>query len=287
MRDASPLRYPGGKWRLTDYFVRFIRLNFRSVPNYAEPYAGGGSLALSLLFLNQVNQVFINDLDPAIYSFWKAITTETARFIDSVRRTVLTPTEWKRQKDIFKKRFGSECFEMGFATFYLNRTNHSGILNGGMIGGKEQKGKWKLDARFNRKDLIRRIERVASYANRIHLYRLDALDFLNFDFGSGSKLYYLDPPYYRSGYSLYLNSYTPDDHVAVRNAVKEMCDPWLLSYDDIKETRTLYKGFRSRRIQLLHTARSSKLGYEVVFFSPTVRIPKTIKCGNKPINGRG
>src|SRR5208283_6182105 len=152
MRDASPLRYPGGKWRMSAFFERVIRLNGLSGTQYVEPYAGGASLALSLLFKEQVSEVFLNDLDPAIHAFWHSVLTRNRDFIQLVDVTPVTPDEWSKQKAVYAKGSVAGKFALGFATFFLNRTNHSGILNGGMIGGRTQSGPWKINARFNRSD---------------------------------------------------------------------------------------------------------------------------------------
>jgi DNA adenine methylase len=273
MRNASPLRYPGGKWRLEKFFTRLVSLNFHQPPTYIEPYAGGSSLALSLLFSGAVNDIFLNDLDPAIFAFWNSVLTRTNAFIDLIETTEVTPHEWRRQKIIYAAGLASGKLRLGFATFFLNRTNHSGILNGGMIGGKDQSGDWKLDARFNRTELISRIRRVAAHRDRIHLSNSDASAFIHNHNRTKHKLLYLDPPYYCSGQRLYLNSYRQDDHTQVRNSVLKLRCNWVVSYDDVTAIRSLYKNQRSRRIELLHTARTTRQGKEVMFFSPELRIP--------------
>lgn len=273
MRDASPLRYPGGKWRLARFFERLISLNFEKPPVYIEPYAGGASLALSLLLTGKVTQVFLNDLDPAIYAFWHSILKRTDKFIELLERTPVTPREWMRQRRIYADGLASGRLRLGFATFFLNRTNHSGILNGGMIGGKAQCGDWRLDARFNRSELRRRVRRIAANGDRIHLSNRDAGDFVREHIPSRNKLMYLDPPYYRAGQRLYLNAYRPEDHAQVRDKVLELRCNWVVSYDDVPEIRDLYIAQRSRRISLLHTARTARQGNEVMFFSSELRIP--------------
>lgn len=275
MRDASPLRYPGGKWRLASFFERLIDLNFDAPPVYIEPYAGGASLALSLLFSGKVAEIFLNDLDPAIHAFWCSILNRSDDFSKLVESTPVTPSEWSRQKRIYAKGLASGRIELGFATFFLNRTNHSGILNAGMIGGKSQVGEWKLDARFNRPELIRRIMKIADFKTRIHLANRDAADFVRDHSRSERKLIYLDPPYYHAGHHLYLNAYRPGDHAAVRDCVMKFHCPWVVSYDDVPEIRGLYRGRRSRRINLLHTARTARQGKEIIFFSPSLRIPRS------------
>ncbi len=277
MRDASPLRYPGGKWRLANYFEEIIKLNFARPPVYAEPYAGGASLALSLLFSNVVSDVYLNDLDAAIHAFWFSVLRHNQDFCRLVDRTPITPTEWRKQKKIHTGGLASGRLALGFATFFLNRTNHSGILNGGMIGGKRQRGEWKLDARFNRSELVRRIRKISDFRNRIHLHCQDAADFLREQRFRKYTFVYLDPPYYQSGRQLYLNAYKPDDHALVRDCALSLRCPWVVSYDDVPEIRQLYRSQKSRCVRLLHTARSARLGREVMFFSGTLRIPSKIQ----------
>lgn len=273
MRNASPLRYPGGKWRLNQLFHRLIALNFEQAPSYVEPYAGGASLALSLLFTGSVSAVYLNDLDVAVYAFWDSILHNTAKFARLIETIPLTTTEWRRQKTIYAEGVSAGNLRLGFATFYLNRTNHSGILNGGMIGGKDQRGTWKLDARFNRSELVTRIRRVAEHKDRIHLSNVDAFQFVKSHHRCKRKLLYLDPPYYRPGRHLYLNAYKADDHARLRDIVLGFETPWVISYDDVRQTRGLYRTVPRRRISLLHTAREARQGSEIVFFSPKLRIP--------------
>lgn len=274
MRAASPLRYPGGKWRVRSFFDRIIALNDLTGHEYVEPYAGGASLALSLLLSGAVARIHLNDLDPAIYSFWWSVLNRPYELVRLIGRVPLTVAEWRRQRTIYSQGPSADRLALGFALFYLNRTNHSGIMNGGVIGGKSQRGPWRIDARFNRSELQRRISLIAERKSEIRIYQQDALAFLaNRPFASNS-LVYLDPPYFRPGKALYLNAYDPDDHARVQAAVRRLRCPWVISYDDIAPVRRLYRGFRSRRITLLHTARSTRIGREVMFFSHNLRIPK-------------
>lgn len=273
MRDASPLRYPGGKWRIAPFFERLIQLNELSGCSYSEPYAGGSSLALSLLLGGYVSEIHLNDLDPAIHAFWSAVLNKNKDLCDLVKSTPVTTDEWHHQKEIFRRGRSAGTLALGFATFFLNRTNHSGILNAGIIGGRKQIGQWKIDARYNKQSLLRRIRTVGSRKSHIHLSCLDAVEFLTSVKPHAKSIFYLDPPYYRSGARLYLNAYRPHDHVDVRKALKHLKAPWVVSYDDVPETRDLYRSVRSRRLQLLHTARSLRVGKEVLFFSSELRIP--------------
>jgi DNA adenine methylase len=276
MRAASPLRYPGGKWRISSFVERIVSLNDLAGHEYVEPYAGGASLALSLLFRGTVSRVHLNDLDPATYSFWWSVLERPDELIRFVGRVPLTVDEWHRQRTVYTKGPSAGRLALGSATLFLSRTNHSGIMNGGVIGGLAQKGPWLIDARFNRTELQRRIACIAHKKSRIRVYQQDALAFLAMrPFGSES-LIYLDPPYFKPGKALYLNAYDPGDHEKVQAAVKRLRSPWMISYDDVGPVRRLYTGFRSRRITLLHTARSTHTGREIMFFSHKLRIPRFV-----------
>jgi DNA adenine methylase len=276
MKTASPLRYPGGKWRLWRFFSRLIEINDLRNCEYIEPYAGGGSLALTLLRSGLVSHIHLNDLAPPIYWVWWAMLEHGNRLINFVGDVPLTLTTWREQRETYSRGPSEDPFTFACAVFYLNRTNHSGILNGGVIGGQSQSGSWLIDARFNRSDLISRIQYVSDNKDRISLHNRDAVEFLHdFPFHK-NMLTYLDPPYVNAGKALYLNSYAPDDHRKVWQAVAASSYNWVVSYDDVPFVREIYKGYRSRQLVLLHTAREARRGREVLYFSPELKIPRKL-----------
>jgi DNA adenine methylase len=102
--------------------------------------------------------------------------------------------------------------ELGFATFYLNRTNRSGILNANPIGGLKQTGRWKIDARFRRADLVTRIRLIGRYRNRIEVEGRHGND-VSQDFLRRPRTFlYIDPPYLTKGAKLYLDALTWAGH---------------------------------------------------------------------------
>jgi DNA adenine methylase len=274
----SPLRYPGGKQILGRILSHLIRINGRVGGVYVEPYCGGAGAALGLLFDEYVDRLMLNDGDPAVFAFWRAVLSDTDALLRLLRDTPLTVDEWRRQRDIYRRPGEHEGTTLGFATFYLNRCNRSGIIaNAGLIGGLEQAGPWKLDARFNRVELAERIERVAMYRERIDLTNLDAIDFLR-EHVSTPKVVdrafvYLDPPYYVKGSELYLNHYKPDDHAVLAKYLKAAPFQWVMTYDNVDEVCRLYPRNRQIPFDLNYSARDRKVGREVMILRPYTKFP--------------
>jgi DNA adenine methylase len=270
----TPLRYPGGKAKLAQYVKEIIRANKLYDGEYVEPYAGGAAIGLELLFQEYVTKIHINDFSQHVYSFWKAVLNDTEELSRLIKNTRLSVGAWDKQKRIFSNPFEHSYVELGFATFYLNRTNRSGILNGGIIGGRDQTGPWKIDARYNADELIFRIQSIAKMRRKIKLTRSDALDLLRFGLPKWPKntLIYLDPPYYEQGRELYYDFYKTDDHAKLAKfiATKMQSKFWMVSYDNVAPIKELYTGFRKVIYNVGYTARETRVGKEVMFFSPAL-----------------
>ncbi len=266
---ASPLRYPGGKGRLGPWLAGLMRHNRISGGWYVEPYAGGAGAAIYLLTQGYVDHIVINDLDPAVHAFWWAVLNDTENFLSLLEETPVTMEYWYRQKEVHADPDSFTPTEIGFATFFLNRTNRSGILKGGVIGGKNQDGPYPLHARFNKTDLAERIENVANLADHITLRNDDALTLLADiakDLPSRS-LIYLDPPYYQKGSQLYRNHYQPEDHKQIADYVREMTTPWVVTYDNCPEIRDLYCDCQEVQFSLHYSTASARpLATEVMFY---------------------
>jgi len=267
----TPLRYPGGKSKLGRYLAAVMTANKLVDAAYAEPYAGGAGAGLYLLFRGYASSLRINDIDAGVVAFWRAVTDSPERFARQIERVPLTVMEWDNQKNILISE--KSGFDLGFAFFYLNRTNRSGIMNGGIIGGRQQSGRWKIDARFNRDDLARRIRAIGSIRRRISVTRQDAVAFLNSVREDKNVLTYLDPPYYSKGKALYTNYYTPEDHAAIAAHVRDLKCPWVLTYDDCDAIRALYEGYRILDSELSYSAREVRRGREIVVLADGLRIP--------------
>jgi DNA adenine methylase len=247
---------------------------------YIEPYAGGAAIALELLFEEYVSHIHINDVSRPVHAFWKAVLDHTEPLSRLVRDTPLTVNAWDKQRRIMEKPREHDALALGFATFFLNRTNRSGILNGGIIGGRDQTGPWKIDARYNAPELVNRIQSIAAMRDRIKLTRKDALKFLKSGVGKwpSKTLIYLDPPYYVKGRDLYYDFYEPEDHASVAEFVRTgiIRQRWIVSYDNAPAIRQLYKGSPHIVYDIGYSARSASQGSEVMFFGDGLRVPPVV-----------
>lgn len=269
----SPLRYPGGKSCLYDLTREIIHLNELVHHDYAEPFAGGCGLALSLLYGGLAGEIHINDIDPGIWSFWNAVLTKTDQLVELIENTPVTLAEWENQKAKLENRPG---LALGFATFFLNRTNRSGIIKkAGVIGGLKQDGKYLIDCRFNKTELVRRIRRMARYKDRIHLSNLDALEFFANKRAAipKSAFFCIDPPYYKKGASLYTSFYRPEDHVTLARAVRSLKNPWMVTYDNAPEISAIYKAQRQFTFSINYSANVKRVGTELLIAPKKLKIP--------------
>lgn len=277
MKFYSPLRYPGGKNKLAKFIALVCEKNNVN-GHYVEPYAGGASVALYLLINGYVKEITINDFDRAIFAFWDSVLHDTERFCNKIKKTDITIDNWRKCKKIYENKEKAPLFDLGFATFFLNRTNHSGIIDGGMIGGVEQKGSYKINCRFNKEELIERIRLIGSYEKNIHLHNLDALKLvkrIQKNRSSKNTIFYFDPPYYLKGPSLYMSHYKHEDHREVSEEIQKIkTTKWIVSYDNTPEIKKLYIGSKKKEYSFFHTAYKMREGKEVLFSSKGLIMPR-------------
>lgn len=277
MKTSSPLRYPGGKSAMAGLLRDIRRLNGLGDQAMAEPFAGGAGASLTLLYLEEADRIYINDADPAIYDFWWTVVNRPQPFMDILSKTRVSIAEWRRQRDVYRDSGRISRLRRGFSAFYLNRCNRSGIImNGGPIGGVAQAGKWKLDARFNKLELRRRCEKVAEYRERIRVSCDDGLHLID-RLDPKSTFFFVDPPYFEKGPTLYLNALDEDYHAVLAARLKAMCDAaWVLTYDDCPKVRRMYRGWAAiRAFSLRYAAAERRTGKEVLITPKWMRLPKS------------
>lgn len=273
----SPLRYPGGKNKLSAFIAK-ICVDNNINGHYVEPYSGGASVALFLLLEGYVNKITINDKDRSIYAFWHCVLNKTKQLCALIENTELTIEEWKKQKEVQNNKKTADLLDLGFSTFYLNRTNRSGIINAGVMGGIFQNGNYLMNCRFNKTDLIVRIKKIAKKKTQIRLYKKDAIkliDKIQQEAIDENIVFYFDPPYYLKASTLYMNHYQDDSHLHVSNKIKSIRNiKWIVSYDNVPEIQKLYSDCSKKEYSFKHTAYNSRVGQEILFFSPTLQQPQ-------------
>lgn len=276
-RLYSPLRYPGGKAPFAPFIAKAMEVNGVAGGHYLEPYAGGAGVALELLFHGHASHIHINDADPAVYAFWVAVTKHSRALLRLLESTPITMDEWFKWRSILREDRKASVVERGFATLFMNRTNRSGILKAGVIGGKNQDGEYKLDARFKKHVVAARIQDIARRAKDISVYCEDSLHLLKrcSEILPKNSLIYLDPPYYVKGKGLYRNYYEHDDHAAIASVIQKKTFkwPWVVSYDNAEEICSMYQWSRSFSYGLNYTAQRRYVGSEVMFFSEDLIVP--------------
>lgn len=275
--NYSPLRYPGGKNKLSAFIAK-ICIDNKISGHYVEPYCGGAAVALFLLMEGFVKKITINDKDRSIYAFWFSVINHTEDLCNLIENAELSITEWRRQKQIQSDKRNTNLLELGFSTFFLNRTNRSGIINAGVIGGINQNGNYLMDCRFNKENLIERIRKIAAKKKQIKLYNLDAIKLINKIEKNKLKkntVFYFDPPYYLKASSLYMNHYKSSNHKLVSDRIKSIDGiKWIVSYDNVPEIQTLYSECVKKEFSFKHTAYKIREGKEVLFISNDIKEPE-------------
>jgi len=272
----SPLRYPGGKNKLSAFIAK-ICIDNNINGHYVEPYSGGASVALFLLLEGFVRKITINDKDRSIYAFWYSVLNKTNQLCELIEKTDITMEEWRKQREVQHRKKKADLLELGFSTFFMNRTNRSGIINAGVMGGMEQNGDYLINCRYNKSELIQRIKLIASRKNDIRLYQKDAvklIDKIQQEANNENVVFYFDPPYYLKASSLYMNHYKSNDHEIISNRIQKIERiKWIVSYDNVSEIQNLYLNRRRKEFSFKHTAYQSRIGQEVLFFSDNLILP--------------
>lgn len=268
--SISPLRYPGGKGKIAPMVYELIKNFSPRITNYYEPFCGGSGIALYLLTNNLVEYIAINDLDRAIYSFWRAVFFDTNNLISMINNTPITVNEWKKQRKIFKYST-KYSVNYAFATLFLNRTNRSGIISAGPIGGYNQKGIWKINARYNKTEIINRIITISKYKKRVKVNNMDIRRYIRINNFNKNSFIFFDPPYVNNAKRLYKNSLTLKDHIEISDIIKNINKAnWIITYDDTEIIRSLYSNYYTTKFSIQYSAATKKKEKELLIFKDSI-----------------
>lgn len=280
----SPLRYPGGKGKMASFLEKTILLNSLEGCTFVELFAGGAGASIKLLIDGLCKKLILNDYDRHIFAFWNALFFKTDELLAKIQNTKVSIDIWHEQKRIYESHENHTEVDVAFSTFFLNRTNRSGILaKAGPIGGYDQKGNYKLDVRFNKQELTKRIETIAKFNDKVEILNKDGIELVAELYGVKKEKYFifLDPPYYNQGKNLYLNFYNNEDHLKLASILERYNDrDWLLTYDNCPEIKEMYKKFRSTDIDMTYTLQDKKQAKEIMIVSNALHLPKTMKLGS-------
>ncbi|ACZ78607.1 D12 class N6 adenine-specific DNA methyltransferase [Dickeya parazeae Ech586] len=284
-RASSPFRYPGGKDKLTSFLAIFLTHNKLVGARFIEPFCGGAGASLSLLIGGYVKEIHLNDKNYALYCFWDQLINNTDKLLDLVYQTTPSIDGWHIQRDIYNLSISDRTkyskLEYGFSAFYLNRANRSGVLGAGPIGGLEQTGNYKIDCRYTKNTLIKKLERIAEMRNSIFVYNEDCIDFLRrFDHKENYDLdfVYLDPPYVKEGKNIYSKDFCFDDfkHKELKDFIVSFSNRWLISYDDHPLVHELYSQHGTRAIEFSYVMNQAKVGKELMIADSRLRMPESL-----------
>lgn len=270
----TPVRYPGGKSKIYPVMDAIIEENGLAGCTYAEAFCGGAGLAIKLLLRGRVSRIMLNDVDPAVYSMWRAIVSHPQELCGFLSGCELSIGEWSRQREVLLSS-GGPSLELGMAALYLNRTNRSGILGARPIGGMSQDGAYDMSARFNRNDLCRKVMAIARRADDIELENADASEYIESTLKGvcGPLLANFDPPYVEKGPGLYENSFAGADHQALAGVISSCRFPWIVTYDAVPLVDEAYARFDRYDLSVGYSAARARVGSEILVAGPGMRVP--------------
>lgn len=265
----SPLRYPGGKSDFIKTAIQIVKDNNLSAMSMVEPYAGSAAISLGLIEAGIISHTTLVERDPLIYSFWKAVFEHTDDLVAAFLELPITLDTWESFKPFLniKEPLPDQIVKLGLAGLFFNRTNFSGILNAGPIGGKGQKSAYPIDCRTNKKELISRIRKIASFSKQVNTEFGDAVEIIKRYKDQENLFFYLDPPYFVKGESLYRYFYKLKEHKELARALINARFSWLLSYDDHHVIEFLYEDFYVKRHAFQYSAGSPKNHSELLISS--------------------
>jgi DNA adenine methylase len=227
----SPLRYPGGKSRAVQQMKFLLPDDF---DEYREPFVGGGSFFIHLKQERPDLKIWINDLNPELYCFWKYAQIDSLKLANEIM-VIKKQRQYGQElfDELLKVNVASLTeFERAVRFFVLNRITFSGVVES---GGYSQLA---FETRFTDSS-IERVSKLGPLLKGIKITHLDYRQLLRD--GDEAVFTFLDPPYFKATKSrLYGKNgvlHTSFNHDEFSQEMKQCKHSWLITYDDSPEIR--------------------------------------------------
>lgn len=244
----SVLRYAGGKTRAVKILLPLIP---ESVP-ICSPFVGGGSVEFALASRGQ--KVFCYDNYLPLVNFWSNAKEQPKELADMVLRL---SNGLNIDKELFKQYQKDICNSTGVAEaakFYIvNRCSFSGTTASGGMSINHP--------RFNKPS----IDRLKKFNANDFDIAFDNLGFLESIAKHENDFLFLDPPYDINCF-IYGNKgdqHKGFNHKGLHEALKNRGN-WLMTYNDNKFIRELYKDCDIKKVSWAYGMNASKAASEII-----------------------
>jgi DNA adenine methylase len=246
----SPFRYPGGKTWLVPRIRQWLRSLSPRPRELAEPFAGGGIVALSALFENLVQKIILVEKDSDVAAVWNVMVYgDGLRLARAILEFDLTVDS---AKAVLARKPANE-FERAFATIVRNRVQRGGILAAGAsMVNKGENGKG-IHSRWYPNTLRKRIEGILHARQNMAFFEGDGIEFLRYNAFRPETVFFIDPPYTLAGRRLYTHSEV--DHRELFRVAKTIQGDFLMTYDNAEEIRQMAQefGFETALVAMKNT----------------------------------
>lgn len=230
--------------------------------DYYEPFFGSGSIGFKVLEeLDTDRRVSISDIDPGIVSLWKAVHESPDELCSRIKSFTPNVDDFYS----FQETDGTDkslTVENGFKKLALHQMSYSGLgaKAGGPIGGREQRGAYKIDCRYNVPTLTKNIGKLHTLMSRFKDLTIECKPVFSSleSIQRANSIVYLDPPYYVQGGALYANNMNVFEHQELAKRLNAAEYEWVLSYDDVEPIRQLYSWAKVTNLEAIYTLAPAK-----------------------------
>lgn len=278
----SPLRYAGSKRKIFNYLERILAHNNLVPKVLVEPFVGGGSIFLNFLSRHDNSKAIIADKDELVFSFWKVLFANPDYLVNFIKKTKVNLKTFDHYRYVASHPTKFNRKKLAKACLFLNRTSFSGILNNsaGPIGGRAQKSPYKIDCRFGRENLIKKIKEISVFKDRVvvlpHSWE-EVLKYTTDEHRKEKLLFYFDPPFYKKADQLYRYYFDENAHTKLRDKLMKLKHSWILSYDRAREIQNLYSEFARINVSMPYSINSPAKRLEKEFIITPLKLPRINK----------